>query len=1147
MKNRDVLVRDPAGTTLVNNGQARVVADLDAKSKAELQFELSHFVCDGHYHDGVVRILESFLGSLGRTNQPAAWVSGFYGSGKSHLLKMLQHLWANTAFDDGTTARTLVMHLPEDVAALLRELDIQGKRGGGLHAVAGALPEGGGDRIRSTVLGFVFRSVGLPEDLTKARFCMWLKEQGFEEAVQRAVAAAGKEFARELDSLHVSPVIARALRACAPGLFPDEGAVLEALGRDFQPAAGDVTTAEFTRYAKQALAPKGKIPLTILVLDEVQQFIGRLTERAGTVADLAEELSKKFDSRLLLVGSGQSALPTDGLLERLKDRFTVRVELSDVDVETVTRKVLLAKKPEHVARLRQMLEEHTGEISRQCQGSAIGARAEDRSVLVDDYPLLPVRRRFWEQCLRVADPGGMQSQLRTQLRIVFEALREVGDRPLGSVVPADFLFDQIHVDLVQRGVLLRQIDERIRKVRAQTPDGPMAARLCGLVFLLRRLPRKEGADLGLRADAKTLIDLLISDLGGERATLSMQVPRLLDDLVKQAVLVNLGDEYTLQTREGGEWEADFRTRVTRIGNDEARIGSQRVALLEEAVGAQIQSVRVLHGKAKEPRKIALHFGDDAPEPSTTELVVWVRDGWSCDPKDMKETARRAGQEDATVYIHLPKPPGDALREMLVTHAAAEETLEARGEPSTDGAREARDAMRARRDEAASVRARLLREIVDGARVYLGGGREIEGASLGESMKAAAESALDRKFPRFREADHPGWGAAVERAKRGDDAALAAVDWTGAVEQHPVCKAVLAEVGASRAGREIRRVLSDAPYGWPKDAIDAALIALHRAGSLRATHNGQALAPGQIDQNRVGATEFHRESVTLLTKDRLRLRALFATLLPGEKGDDLALAASYLAGLSDLGARAGGEPPLPPPPPTAFLADLRALAGNAQLAAILGRHDELTAKGKEWRRLVDLRAQREPGWRRLDGMLRHADAIPECLDAKRQTEAIRRDRLLLDGTDRVSPLLTGVRIALRRELSLAHQACAAAVRAGLATLDGDEVWRRLVPADRDAILAEVGLREPLAPAMDPDDALLESLDGTSLDAWRATTAAVRERVAQALLLAAQRLEPTARRVALAGATLRTEADVREWLAQAEKRLLTALAQGPIVVG
>ena len=85
----------------------------------QLRGELSSFVCKGQYGDGMVRILDSFLRGRSQPSQKAAWVSGFYGSGKSHLLKMLCHLWRDTVFSDGATARSLVPDLPDDVRGTL--------------------------------------------------------------------------------------------------------------------------------------------------------------------------------------------------------------------------------------------------------------------------------------------------------------------------------------------------------------------------------------------------------------------------------------------------------------------------------------------------------------------------------------------------------------------------------------------------------------------------------------------------------------------------------------------------------------------------------------------------------------------------------------------------------------------------------------------------------------------------------------------------------------------------------------------------------------------------------------------------------------------------------------------------------------------
>src|SRR4030042_2281627 len=123
MKNRQLFQRDPAVSKLLNDGVAAVREAASDKEIETLRYELEHFVCEGQYEDGLSRTLESYLGNVNSTTQPAAWLSGFFGSGKSHLLKMFRHLWVDTRFEsDGATARGLA-ELPDDVSALLRELD----------------------------------------------------------------------------------------------------------------------------------------------------------------------------------------------------------------------------------------------------------------------------------------------------------------------------------------------------------------------------------------------------------------------------------------------------------------------------------------------------------------------------------------------------------------------------------------------------------------------------------------------------------------------------------------------------------------------------------------------------------------------------------------------------------------------------------------------------------------------------------------------------------------------------------------------------------------------------------------------------------------------------------------------------------------
>jgi hypothetical protein len=221
-----------------------------------LRYELEHFVCEGQYREGLIRILESYLGNVDSTVQPAAWVSGFFGSGKSHLLKMLRHLWVDTKFADGATARGLAQ-LPAEVKDLLKELNTLGKRCGGLYAASGTLPSGGGTSVRLTVLGILFRSTGLPEALPQARFCLWLQRNGIYEKVRKAVEAAGKDFLRELQDLYVSPVLAKALLGADPGFAPDEKQARATLRAQF-PVVEDVSTAEFIRLIREMLAVDGQ-------------------------------------------------------------------------------------------------------------------------------------------------------------------------------------------------------------------------------------------------------------------------------------------------------------------------------------------------------------------------------------------------------------------------------------------------------------------------------------------------------------------------------------------------------------------------------------------------------------------------------------------------------------------------------------------------------------------------------------------------------------------------------------------------------------------------------------------------------------------------------------------------------------------------
>ena len=1146
--NKDLFQRDPTKTKLLNDGVAAVKDASTPQEIETLRYELSHFVCEGQYKDGFIRLLESYINNVNSTSQPAGWISGFFGSGKSHLEKMLRHLWVDTKFQDtGETARGLA-HLPTEVKELLKELDTLGTRFGGLHAAAGALPAGGGLNVRLAVLGIMFQSKGLPESLPQAQFCLWLKKEGIFDKVKNAIEAAGRNFLKELNDLYVSPVIAKAVLAADPDFAADEQEARGALRAQF-PRRETITDGEFIALMWEVLEENGKVPCTLIVLDEIQLYIGDSPQRSLDVQMVAEALCKQMDSRVMLIGAGQTALAgSDPLLQRLRDRFKISVELSDSDVETVTRRVVLAKKADKRKVIEDTLEANAGEVDRHLATTKIGPREEDKKVRVDDYPLLPVRRRFWERVLRSIDVQGTAAQLRTQLRIVHDAVRGLADKPVGTVVAADCIFDQLQPILLQTGFLPREIDETIRNLRDGTKDGELSSRLCGLIFLIRKLPREKVADIGVRATPDMLADLLVEDLEKDGARLRRDIPRLLDKLVADSKLIKVDDEYSLQTRESSEWEAEFKRRLTALNSDLTAVNYKRTTLLNDECTKALATIGLVHGSSKTSRKLKIHYGSEAPAVEGTEVPVWIRDGWGDSESSVLADARKAGSDDPTVFVYIPKASADDLKKAIVECEAARLTLDVKGVPTTAEGSEARSAMDTRRTTSENNQNRIIRELIDGAKVFKGGGAEVINIDLIEKVRSAAYDSLDRLFPSFKEADDHRWNSVINRARNKDGNALQAVGHNENPEKHPVCSAILSFVGAGKKGKEIRDQFEAAPYGWPRDAIDGALITLHTVGHLRAMHRGTVLAPGQLDQAKIPATDFRTETVTISAKDRIKLRKLFQDAnIPCKPDEETTAAEKFLAALDELARKAGGEAPLPPCPKSQALESIRSLSGNELLAAILKSHDALKKLLGEWSNLAKRAEQRKPAWDTLCDLLDHANGLPEAAGLQAQADAIRDERRLLEDSDPVPPIHDQVVKLLRAALKKAHAATKEAYDREMAALEASQNWQKIQKADQARLLKEACITGIGELEIGDDAGLVAALSERSLPVWAATADALPERFRQAALAAAKLLEPKTQRVRLTSGTLKTPEDVKAWLAEAEADLLGKLKKGPVVIG
>jgi hypothetical protein len=248
------------------------------------------------------------------------------------------------------------------------------------------------------------------------------------------------------------------------------------------------------------------------------------------------------------------------------------------------------KNPQHNPKSKASGESNLGEISRHLRGTKLEHVTEDEALMTSDYPLLPVRRRFWERVLRTIDTTGTVSQLRSQLRVVHEAVLATANEPLGHVVPGDSLYDQIAPNLVSAAaVAQRGLRKRPEICAVRCGSGQLEAKLLKLIYLISKLPADAAMDLGLKATEDVLADLLVTDLSAGSSELRKTLPTLLDQLQNEDRLImalagGAGTEYRLQTRESSAWYDEYRAQEADFKSSPQRIEQKRAELLKARYG-----------------------------------------------------------------------------------------------------------------------------------------------------------------------------------------------------------------------------------------------------------------------------------------------------------------------------------------------------------------------------------------------------------------------------------------------------------------------------------------------------------------------------------------------------------------------------------
>ena len=416
------------------------------------------------------------------------------------------------------------------------------------------------------------------------------------------------------------------------------------------------------------------------------------------------------------------------------------------------------------------------------------------------------------------------------------------------------------------------------------------------------------------------------------------------------------------------------------------------------------------------------------------------------------------------------------------------------------------------------------------------------------MSDAATSALLRLFPQFADADHANWPQVLNRARGGDVGALAMVGYQSETVRHPVCKSVYDFTGgAGKKGKDVRDAFKIAPYGWPQDAIDAALVILLLAGNLRATVNGQAVTAQSLNQTQISGASFYQDVPPLTVTQRLDLKSLFQKLgVTTPNGQESASAALFLVKLLDLAESAGGDAPLPEKPDTKPIRNFQTLSGNAQLVEIHKQRTDLISQIAHLIKVRDAIKVRTPRWQRLNELHGLAAGLPENSEVAPSLAAIESSRGLLDEPDPAPALIQKLVGGLRKALNDVHAELENTYKQENSKLEATDIWKKLKDKQRQQLIEQCNLQPIGKIKVAGEDDILAALQASSLSSRRTLVEAMPQRFRSASEDAASLLEPKAVRVTLPSATIHDEKELEAWVDGVRKTVKSKLKDGPVII-
>jgi len=882
------------------------VVKADQLDEQSVWQELDEFVVtqelDKHFRDFFDRYCEAIDNPTdpGIGGKIGVWISGFFGSGKSHFIKVLSYLLDNEPHSYEGETKNAVEFFEDKIQDPMLFGNIKRAVASNTDVIlfnidSKADATAGHDAILAVFLKVLNELQGYSGEFAHiAHMERYLDGEGKLPAFHDAYrAAAGENWLEERDAYQfnrdqviaaLSQTLGQSEASCA--------AWVDSADSDFA-----LTVENLARWVKDYLDARGDTHRLIFLVDEVGQFIGQDTRLMLNLQTITEELGTICKGRSWVVVTSQEDI--DAVLgemqtsrandfSKIQGRFKTRLSLSSANVDEVIQARLLTKVDEAVPILEGVYAEKGDILKNQLTFRDIGTtfkQFQNAADFVQNYPFAPYQfkllQRIFESIRKAGATGLHLAQGERSLLDAFQSAgKAVSNREVGVLVPLYLFYPSIE------SFLDTSVKRTIDQAGENTSLEPLDIQLLQVLFLIRYVDEIKG-------NVDNLVTLCLDEIDADRLGLKRDIEAALQRLEKETLISRSGDNYFFLTNEERDVSREIKN-VELSSGEEARLLGELI--FDDALRGQTKH-RFKDNKMDFKFNRTCDFqpiGNRADGALMVSVITPLADDYEL--YNEGKCIGASGEEEGQVLIHLAD--NETLGRELRTYLKTDKYLRTHDDgalpPTTRRIhRDLAEENRHRREQLTS----LLKEmVVEGGYFIAGQSYEPQGAGPDAVIDGALDYLIRNTFSKMGQLAHLHDNPLheIQALLRSDDIAQQTLDME-LPENNPQAIEELRDY-LELCARTSRRVImhemindrfAKRPHGWPPMEVVLLLTRLYVSSEIQFLMGGAAIPRDRLYESISTVSKWRNitvlQRVTARPEDLRRARELgrelFAELGP----------------------------------------------------------------------------------------------------------------------------------------------------------------------------------------------------------------------------------------------------------------------------